>query len=235
VKIKAPIALGVLLASVVALMTARVAAAPETAAPQASARRGADAILRELLAGNERFASGKPINPRRAPDDFRSVAASQNPSAVVITCADSRVPPELLFDEGVGDLFVVRVAGNVVSGAGAAVKGSVEYAVAELNVPLVIILGHTGCGAVKSAVKHIDAKDSLPGSINELVELVKPAVLEVRGRPGDLVENAIRANVSVGVDKLMTLQPILGPRVKDGRLKIVGGVYDLSTGKVTMN
>jgi carbonic anhydrase len=234
-KIKISVATAVLLACLVGLVSVRVAAAPETAAPAPPARTGADAILRELLAGNERFASGKSINPRRAPEDFRSVAASQNPSAVVITCADSRVPPELLFDEGVGDLFVIRVAGNVVSGAGPAVKGSIEYAVAELNVPLVIVLGHTGCGAVKSAVKHIDAKDSLPGSINELVELVKPAVLEVRGRPGDLVENAIRANVSLGVDKLMKLQPILGPRVKNGRLKIVGGVYDLSTGKVTMN
>jgi carbonic anhydrase len=234
-KMKTPAATGLLLACVLLLITVRTSAAPDVRAPAPPARTGADAILREMLAGNERFASGKPANPRRAPEDFRAVAAGQNPSAVVITCADSRVPPELLFDEGVGDLFVIRVAGNVVSGAGPAVKGSVEYAVAELNVPLVIVLGHTGCGAVKSAVKHIDAKDSLPGSINELVELIKPAVLSVQGQPGDQVENAIRANVNLGVDKLMKLQPILAPRVKAGRLKVVGAVYDLSTGKVTMN
>ena len=117
----------------------------------------------------------------------------------MIACSDSRVPPEILFDQGVGDLFVVRVAGNVVGGTGAVVKGSVEYAVAELKVPLVVVLGHSECGAVKAAVEHIDQRDSLPGAINELVELIKPAVEEVRGKPGDKLANAIRANVELGV------------------------------------
>lgn len=218
-----------------ALATSQLAAvaAADSAGPP-PVRAGADEILRQLLAGNERFAAGSTKNPRRLPGDFRSVAEGQKPVAVIVTCADSRVPPELLFDMGVGDLFVIRVAGNVVSGAGPVVKGSVEYAVAELNVPLVIVLGHSSCGAVKSAVKHIDQTDSLPGAINELVELIEPAVLAVRGRPGNPLENAIRANVSLGVDKLKGLEPILGPRVKDGRLKVVGGVYDLRTGRITM-
>ena len=133
-----------------------------------------------------------------------------------------------------GDIFVVRVAGNVVSGAGVTVKGSIEYAIAELNVPLIVVLGHSGCGAVKAAMKHIDAKDSLPGAIDGLVELIKPAVAQSKGGAGDALENAIRKNVQIGVERLKELQPILAPRVKDGRLKIVGGVYDLRTGAVTM-
>ena len=193
-----------------------------------------DQALQALVAGNQRFASGQPENPRRTPEDYARVAPRQTPEAVVVGCADSRVPPELLFDVGVGDVFVVRVAGNVVPGAGAVVKGSIEYGVAELNAPLIIVLGHTGCGAVKAAVQHIEKKDSLPGAINELVELVKPAVIKAKGQPGDLVENAIRANVQLGVDRLKTLDPIVAPLVKDGRVKVVGGVYDLHTGKVTL-
>ncbi len=194
----------------------------------------ADDVLMQLLAGNERFAAGKPQNPRRSPEDFRAAAEGQNPVAVIVACADSRVPPELLFDMGVGDLFVIRVAGNVVEGAGAAVKGSIEYAIAELNVPLVVVLGHANCGAVKSAVKHIDEKDSLPGAINGLVELIKPAVAKVKGKPGDVYDNAMRENVKIGVEKLKKLDPILAPRVKEDRVKVVGGVYDLRSGKVEL-
>jgi carbonic anhydrase len=144
------------------------------------------------------------------------------------------VAPEILFDVGVGDIFVVRIAGNVVSGAGVTVKGSIEYGIAELNAPLIVVLGHSGCGALKAAMKHIDAKDSLPGAIDGLVELIKPAVAQSKGEPGDALENAIRKNVEIGVERLKELQPILAPRVKDGKLKVVGGVYDLRTGKVTM-
>jgi carbonic anhydrase len=153
---------------------------------------------------------------------------------VIVACADSRVSPELLFDMGVGDLFVIRVAGNVVDGAGVTVKGSVEYAIAELNVPLVVVLGHSNCGAVKAAVKHIDQQDSLPGAINGLMELIKPAAAKVRGEPGDAYANTTLANVGAGVEKLKNLQPILAPRVKAGSAKVVGGVYDIHTGKVEM-
>ena len=110
-------------------------------------------------------------------------------------CADSRVSPEILFDQGVGDLFVIRVAGNVVSNAGVIVKGSIEYAVAELGVPLILVLGHTQCGAVKAALQHLDAKDALPGAIAGLVDVIKPAVAAAKGKPGDPLDNAIRANV----------------------------------------
>lgn len=194
----------------------------------------ADDALQELLAGNARFVKGQAESPRRSPEDFRGLADSQYPEAVIVSCADSRVAPEILFDVGVGDIFVVRVAGNVVNGAGVTVKGSIEYAIAELNVPLIVVLGHSGCGAVKAAMKHIDAKDSLPGAINGLVELIKPAVAQSKAEPGDALENAIRKNVEIGAERLKELQPILAPRVNDGKLKVVGGVYDLRTGAVRL-
>jgi carbonic anhydrase len=194
----------------------------------------ADESLHELLAGNERFVKGQTLNPRRNPADFSSLAKAQYPEAVIITCSDSRVAPEILFDVGVGDLFVVRVAGNVVDGTGVTVKGSTEYAIAELNVPLILVLGHSNCGAVKAAIQHINAKDSLPGAINGLVELIKPAVLQSKGQPGDPLENATIQNVKNGVARLDGLQPILAPRIKEGKVKVVGGVYDLKTGAVTL-
>jgi carbonic anhydrase len=204
------------------------------AAGKARAPISADQALRELVEGNARFVKGQPASPRRSPEDFRALAEAQYPEAVIVSCADSRVAPEILFDVGVGDIFVVRVAGNVVNGSGVMVKGSIEYAVAELNVPLIVVLGHSGCGAVKAAMKHIDAKDSLPGAINGMVELIKPAVAQSKGAPGDPLENAIRKNVEIGVERLKELEPILAPRIKEGKLKVVGGVYDLRTGAVTL-
>jgi carbonic anhydrase len=203
------------------------------AAPQQTAVNAGQA-LRDLLAGNQRFMTGQRLTPRSKPEDFRALAHGQYPEAVVVSCSDSRVPPEILFDVGVGDLFVVRVAGNVVGGAGVALKGSIEFAVAELRVPLILVLGHTGCGAVKAAIQHIKDKDPLPGAINGLVELIKPGVAQSKGAPGDPLENAIRQNVEVGVETLCGLDPILAPRVHDGRLTVAGGVYDLATGAVTL-
>ena len=194
----------------------------------------ADQALRELLDGNHRFKSGNRMTPRGRPEDFLALTHGQFPEAVVVSCADSRVPPEILFDVGVGDIFVVRVAGNVIDGAGVSVKGSIEYGVAELNVPLILVLGHNGCGAVKSAIKHIDDRDSLPGAISGLVELIKPAVAMSKGMPGDPLENAVRKNVEIGVERLQGLEPIVAPRVKDRRVKVVGGVYDLRNGTVTL-
>jgi carbonic anhydrase len=194
----------------------------------------ADEALRRLTAGNQRFVKGEPMSPRRSPADFAGQAEAQFPKALVISCSDSRVAPEILFDVGVGDIFVVRVAGNVVTGTGASVKGSIEYAVAELNVPLILVLGHTNCGAVKSAIQHINAKDSLPGSIDGLVELVKPAVVASKSMPGNALENAVRKNVEMGVDRLKVLDPILAPRVRAGTLKVVGGIYSLANGAVTI-
>jgi carbonic anhydrase len=206
----------------------------QSPSPPVPAPTAANETLKQLLVGNARFATGEAASPRRGPEDYRAVAHGQKPVAVILSCADSRVPPELLFDMGVGDLFVIRVAGNVVGGAGPVVKGSVEYAVAELGVPLIIVLGHSECGAVKAALKHIDDNDALPGAIQGLVSLVKPAVAKAKGQPGDPLDNAIRANVKLGVERLTGLKPILAPRVKQGLLKVVGGVYDLRTGSVSL-
>jgi len=223
----------VVLAATVGVAGSRVMGA---ASPQGSSRRSvtADQALRDLLDGNSRFMSGNRLTPRARPEDFLALTHGQFPEAVVVSCADSRVPPEILFDVGVGDIFVVRVAGNVIGGAGVSVKGSIEYAVAELNVPLILVLGHSGCGAVKSAIKHIDDRDTLPGAISGLVELIKPAVASCKGIPGDLLENAVRKNVEIGVQRLQELEPIVAPRVKDRKVKVVGGVYDLLNGAVTL-
>ena len=212
----------------------RALSAAHTRAAPVGQGRDPDVILRGLAAGNERFATGQAAGPRRRPEDFLPLAEGQAPLAVIIGCADSRVPPEVIFDQGVGDLFVVREAGNVVSGAGAVVKGSIEYAVAELGVSVVMVLGHSSCGAIKAALQHIEMNDSLPGAIGELVKILRPVAIGVRDKPGNPLDNAIRANVEAGVQRLRTLKPILAPAVTQKRLKVVGGVYDLKTGRVSI-
>ena len=147
-----------------------IALLPAGAFAAQSQRLTADEALKDLLEGNERFLTGKTLNPRRSPADFSKLAPAQAPDAVIVGCADSRVPPEILFDQGVGDLFVIRVAGNVVSGAGPTVKGSIAYAVVVLGAPLVMVLGHSQCGAVKAALETKEL--ALPESIRDLVRIV---------------------------------------------------------------
>jgi carbonic anhydrase len=199
---------------------------------QQPAARDPDSVLARLVEGNRRFVNGQLAHPGRKPEDFAPLAEGQAPPAIIVGCADSRVAPEIVFDQGVGELFVVRVAGNVVSGAGPFVKGSVEFAVAELGARLIVVLGHEACGAVKAAVAHIDANDTLPGAIRDLVDVIRPAAAAVRGKPGDKLDNAIKANVAMGVERLKGLDPILAPLVKKGDLKVVGAVYELRTGAV---
>ncbi len=195
----------------------------------------AEEVLQRLLEGNQRFVKGETTGPRRGPGDFRPLAEGQRPMAVIVGCADSRVPPEILFDQGVGDLFVVRVAGNVISGAGPPVKGSIEYGVTELGVSLVMVLGHSECGAVKAAIKHTNDRDALPGALGLLVNSIRPAVAKAKGMPGDLLDNALRVNVAIGVEQLRRLQPSVAPAVKRGQVKVVGAMYDLRTGSVSLS
>ncbi|SFH59514.1 carbonic anhydrase [Planctomicrobium piriforme] len=197
-------------------------------------RPAPDAVLKKLLEGNQRFVDGKLTHPGRTPQDFLALSEGQAPPAIVITCADSRVAPEIIFDQGIGDLFVIRVAGNIVANAGPLVKGSIEFAVAVLGARLILIMGHSQCGAVKAAIEHIEANDALPGSIGQLIDPIRPAVRSVIGQPGDKLENVTRANVLAGVKALETLPPILSKAVSDGELKIVGGTYILNTGKVEL-
>ncbi len=138
--------------------------------------RDPDSVLARLLEGNKRFVSGQLASSWASARRFCcALAEGQAPLAIIVGCADSRVSPEVVFDQGKGDLFVVRIAGNVVSGAGPFIKGSVEFAVAELGAKLIVVLGHEACGAVKAAVAHIDANDTLPGAIRDLVEVIRPA------------------------------------------------------------
>lgn len=192
-----------------------------------------DDVLKKLMDGNKRFVEGKLTHPGRTPKDFQALAEGQAPPAIILGCADSRCPPEILFDQGVGDLFVVRGAGNMV-GSGPILKGSIEFAVAVLGARLIMVLGHTACGACASAIKFIDDKKSLDGSIEGLVDYIRPSVRMVAGQPGDKLANVTKANVLAGVKKLSELDPILSKLAKSGELKIVGGIYDLATGKVDL-
>src|SRR5262245_8738208 len=189
--------------------------------------------LAKLMEGNKRFVEGKLEHPGRSPKDFQALAAGQAPPTIILGCADSRVAPEIVFDQGVGELFVVRGAGNMV-GSGPILKGSIEFAVEVLGARLIMVLGHTECGACAAAIKFIDDKKSLPGSIEGLVEYIRPSVREVARQPGDKLANVTKANVLAGVKKLSESAPILSKYVKSSELKVVGAIYDLATGKVEM-
>lgn len=184
-----------------------------------------DAALKKLMDGNRRYIQQKRTFPDQSRSRILELAKGQHPFAIVLGCSDSRVAPEILFDQGLGDLFEIRVAGNVLDDV---VLGSIEYAAAELGVPLLVVLGHERCGAVKAA---LDGKP-VPGHIGSLVAAIKPAVDATKGQPGDAWDNAVRANVKMSVNKLQALSPILAKAVTAGTLKIVGGRYDLDTGTV---
>lgn len=186
-----------------------------------------EAALKALLDGNARFVAGKTVRPRQDAARLREIATGQKPFAIIIGCSDSRVPSEIIFDQGLGDLFIIRTAGQVSSYAS---WGSIEFAEAVLGARLIMVLGHTKCGAVKAAVEL----PKVPGHIVTLINEIKPAAEKVKGMPGDPVENAVRENVHMQVDKLKHLEPLLAEGVREGKLKIVGGIYDLETGKVSL-
>ncbi|MFB2935069.1 carbonic anhydrase [Aerosakkonemataceae cyanobacterium BLCC-F154] len=185
----------------------------------------ADRAWEILKSGNERYVAKKLSHPHQTEQRITELATGQHPFAIVLGCADSRVPPEIIFDRGLGDLFVIRVAGNIVDDA---VVGSIEYAAEELNTPLLVVLGHERCGAVTAAVKG----GEVPGHISTLVKAIQPAVKSVQGLPGDPIENAVKANVRIVVSQLKSNQPIVSELVKSNKLKIVGARYDLDSGKV---
>jgi carbonic anhydrase len=192
---------------------------PQPVSPQAA--------LTNLLEGNKRFVEGKLLHPHQSKLRLQETAVAQYPFAAILGCADSRVPAEIVFDQGLGDLFVVRVAGNVASQTAI---GSLEFSTAVLGAQLIVVLGHARCGAVVAAAKG----DPLPGRIGVFVEEIKPAVERVRNKTGSLEENAIIANVQYQVEKLAESSTILRGLIKEGKLKIVGGRYDLASGKVTL-
>src|SRR4051812_3764990 len=185
----------------------------------------ADAVLRELAAGNDHHVAKRYRHPHQNAARQRELADSQHPHATVLSCADSRVAPEIILDQGLGDLFDVRVAGNVASDAELA---SIEYAALHLHTPLLVVMGHQKCGAVTAAAESGEAEGHLPS----LLALIHPAVERARSQPGDLIENAVRSNVENVVQQIRGSAPVLAALVERGTLKVVGAVYSLDTGKV---
>lgn len=193
-----------------------------------------DEALKKLMDGNKRFVSCKEENPRRCIKVRRDTALGQTPFAAILACADSRVAPELVFDQGIGDIFVVRVAGNIVNPENYGVLGSLEFGTLALGAQVLMVLGHSECGAVAGAIEALQKGTQFPGSIDNIVNTIGPAVEAVKDKPGDKLENSIVSNVRLGVDKLEGSVPVLADRVKQGKLKIVGANYDLYTGEVKL-
>ncbi len=185
----------------------------------------ASSVLADLQAGNERFCSGRAAGPRRGAADRIVCVAAQSPKAAVLSCSDSRVPPEILFDQGLGDLFVVRTAGHVVD-RGA--LGSLEYAVEHLHVPVVVVLGHSRCGAVTAAV----AGRAACGHVGWVVDAIRPAVAATAAAAGDPVDRAARGHVSRCAGRLASESLTLRDAVAGRRLAIVEAFYDLGSGRV---
>lgn len=204
------------------LVSASISTSQLMAADHAAASVSPDAALAKLKSGNARFArsvisAGKPTAKRRA-----ATAETQHPFAIVVGCADSRTSPELIFDQNIGDLFVIRTAGNLVDDYA---LGSIEYAVAHLGTRLIVVLGHERCGAVKAAVES----GSAPGHVGDLVHDIRPAVKAVHNHPGDMLENAVDENTARVAAKIHR-KAELGAAATE--VRIVKGHYDLDTGKV---
>lgn len=211
-----------------------LAAAPFIAPAQAQPARAADtpdAALKLLVDGNARYAANQ-TNERDFSATRAARAQGQAPFAAILGCADSRVAPELAFDQPPGDLFVVRVAGNFMTPDG---LGSLEYGAAVLGTKVILVLGHTSCGAVNATVDALQKGNDLPGHIADLVRAMKPGIEPALKQPGDgLAQRAVIANVRYNVQRLTEAKPILADMVAAGKLRVVGGVYDIATGKVAL-
>ncbi|WP_447741309.1 carbonic anhydrase [Pseudomonas laurentiana] len=213
-------------------LPARVAQAAEksTAPPKPQNAISPDEALKRLMAGNARYVSGDSTT-----HDFKAereaLVSGQNPFVAVLSCADSRIAPEYAFDTARGDLFAIRVAGNFVTGEGLA---SIEYGVAVLGAPLILVLGHESCGAIEAGIKAVKDNAKFPGHIPKLTDALKGPVEKVIKQPGNLMDNAIAQNVKDSVEVLKTATPLLTDAISKGKLKVVGGVYRLATGKVEL-
>lgn len=182
--------------------------------------------IKKLMGGNKRFVENRSTRPRQSAETIKKLGFGQKPFATIVGCSDSRVPSEVVFDQGLGDLFIIRTAGQVSS---AASYGSMEYAVLKLYTRLIVVLGHTECGAVAAAVER---PENVPGHIVTLINEIKPAVTKTAKMPGNPLNNAVRQNVIDQVNVLRDLDPILHGKYSKGEILIVGAVYDIHTGKV---
>ena len=183
--------------------------------------------ISKLKEGNGRYTGGNLQHPGQTAERRTELAKTQHPFATIVSCSDSRVPPEIVFDRGLGDLFIVRVAGNVINDEG---LGSIEYSVDHLGTRLILVLGHQSCGAVKAARETIAAKGKAPGHIESLVAAIKPAV---KATAKDDLDTTIKANVKNVVQALRSSTPILKAKVDSGDVQVIGGYYSLDTGAVT--
>ncbi len=202
---------------------------PPTPTLRAVEQLSGEQALQRLLAGNRRFQAGETVHPNQGPDRRADVAFGQSPLAIVLACADSRVAPELIFDQGLGDLYTVRVAGNVLSDSALA---SIEYAAEKLAVPLVLVLGHSDCGEVKAAYSAIELGASAEGHIASLVERLRPAIDDVRGEPDALVDRAIRVNAILQLEQIRRRSPAVDAAQHAGQMRLAAGYYDLESGAV---
>ncbi len=191
----------------------------------------ADQALKTLREGNDAFMSDKMVASETNRARRLEIAKGQTPFCVLISCSDSRVPPELLFGRGLGELFIVRNAGNTVD---TAALGSVEYAVSQLGVPLVVVMGHEKCGAVSAAVSVVEDNIVYPGAIGEMIEPIIPAVLAAKAKKtNNLLEASVKSNVQRTVERLRSAsEPTLMNPIKEGKVKVVGAYYSLENGKV---
>jgi carbonic anhydrase len=215
-------AAGLAAVAAAALPVRRIFAAEDAVTP--------DRALELLMEGNQRYVAGE-LKARDFAADRAALALSQRPFAVVLGCADSRVAPELAFDQSRGQLFVLRVAGNTLN---TDTLASMEYAVAELSTPLIMVLGHSACGAVGAAIKVVEDGAELPGHLPDLIDPIKPAVEAVQDRSGDRLTNAIKENVRLTMAKVAAAGPIVAPAVASSKVKVVGAYYELATGKVEL-
>ncbi|WP_167097253.1 carbonic anhydrase [Mycobacterium sp. DL592] len=184
-----------------------------------------------LKEGNERFVAGKPEHPSQSIEYRASLAAEQRPTAVVFGCADSRVAAEIIFDQGLGDMFVVRTAGHVIDSA---VLGSIEYAVTVLNVPLIVVLGHDSCGAVKATLSALDDGQVPPGFVRDVVERVTPSILLGRRDGLTRVDEFEARHVTETAAQLMSRSTAIADKINAGTLAIAGLTYQLADGKVAL-
>ena len=184
-----------------------------------------------LKEGNERFVAGKPMHPSQSIEHRASLAAAQKPTAVVFGCADSRVAAEIIFDQGLGDMFVVRTAGHVIDSA---VLGSIEYAVLVLNVPLIVVLGHDSCGAVGATLAALDEGAVPPGYVRDVVERVTPSILLGRRDGLERVDEFEARHVTETGKQLLSRSTAIAEAVREGRLAIAGLTYQLADGKVVL-
>lgn len=216
--------LGIVALSMAAPLRRALADAPQNAiTPQAA--------LDRLMAGNARYVANK-LDLKDFSAGRAARAKAQHPIASILSCADSRVAPELLFDQAPGDLFVVRIAGNYLNQD---VLASLEYGVGVLATPLVVVLGHSSCGAVTATIQEIQSPKPLPGHIWDITHAIRPGIQGVVKAGGpNLLEQAIAANVAYNVTQTATAQPILAEAVKSGRVRVVGGEYELATGRVRL-